>query len=98
MREIVERVAVAREAPPLGIDQRVQVVGKADDLGWIAPRELHALAGFDLADLPLEPLERQQHERQQAADDDEHRQRDTQKPPDQDAAKPRLPLVVRLER
>ena len=53
---VVERVAVTREAPPLGIDQRVQVIGEADDLGWIAPGELHALAGFDLADLPLEPL------------------------------------------
>src|SRR6185503_20222769 len=45
VREVVERVAIAREAPPLRVDQRVQVVGEADDLRRITPGQLDALAG-----------------------------------------------------
>jgi len=91
-------MAVALESAALGLDQSVQIVREADELGRIFAGQAHALAGLHFAHLALEPSQRQQHEREQSADHDQHRERDPAEPSDQLAPERRLPLVIRFER
>jgi len=60
VRQLAQRLLVARLAHPLLVDQRVEVVGERGDLGGVAARDPRLLALLDAADLVDHAAQRRQ--------------------------------------